>query len=154
MRRKRGNMEIERKFLIKQLPENLEAYECLQIEQAYLCRRPVIRIRKQNEEYWLTYKGEGLMVREEYNLPLDEESYGHLLLKADGRVIKKKRYKIPIEQGLVVELDVFEGFRQGLIMAEVEFVSEEQAGDFREPDWFGEEVTYNKEYHNNYLSQT
>ena len=59
-------MEIERKYLVKTLPENLENYECKQIAQGYLCTSPVVRIRRSNDTYYLTYKGEGLMVREEY----------------------------------------------------------------------------------------
>ena len=49
-------MEIERKFLIKKekLPENLSQYPCLHIEQGYLCTDPVVRIRRQNDEYYLT----------------------------------------------------------------------------------------------------
>ena len=89
-------MEIERKFLIKELPENLSSYKCLVIEQAYLCTEPVVRIRRQDEDYYLTYKGGGLMSREEYNLPLTEKAYEHLLTKADGNIISKKRYLIPI----------------------------------------------------------
>ena len=54
-------MEIERKFLIKELPANLDEYPCLFIEQAYLNTNPVIRIRRQDDEYYLTYKGKGLM---------------------------------------------------------------------------------------------
>lgn len=90
-------MEIERKFTIKQLPENLADYSYHLIEQAYLNTNPVIRIRREDERYYMTYKGEGLMAREEYNLPLNAESYAHLLPKADGNVISKKRYLIPIE---------------------------------------------------------
>ena len=61
-------MEIERKFLLKCIPENLENYSCHLIEQAYLCTEPVVRIRRQDEEYYMTYKGSGMMSREEYNL--------------------------------------------------------------------------------------
>ena len=49
-------MEIERKFLIKNLPDNLSSYPYHQIEQGYLCTAPVVRIRRQDEEYYLTYK--------------------------------------------------------------------------------------------------
>lgn len=55
-------MEIERKFLIRELPENLSSYEYLTLEQAYLCTDPVVRIRRENEDYYMTYKGKGLMV--------------------------------------------------------------------------------------------
>lgn len=74
-------MEIERKYLVKTLPEHLEQYQSKKIAQGYLCTAPVVRIRRSNDDYYLTYKGEGLMVREEYNLPLTKEAYEHLLLK-------------------------------------------------------------------------
>ena len=139
-------MEIERKFLIKKLPENLESYPCLFIEQAYLCTDPVVRIRRQNDEYYMTYKGTGLMVREEYNLPLNETAYQHLKKKADGRTITKKRYCIPLGE-LTIELDLFSS-PDGLIMAEVEFPTEEAALSFTPPEWFAEDVTGDSRYHN------
>jgi len=71
-------MEIERKYLLDQLPENLTSYPCKKIEQGYLSTEPVVRIRRSDDEYYLTYKSKGLMVREEYNLPLTKESYLHL----------------------------------------------------------------------------
>ena len=74
-------MEIERKYLIDTLPEDYQDYPCRHIEQAYLNTDPVIRIRKDNNKHELTYKSKGLMAREEYNLPLDEASYQHLLTK-------------------------------------------------------------------------
>ena len=77
-------MEIERKFTIRQLPDNLDAYPHYEIKQAYLCTDPVMRIRKQDSKYIFTYKGRGLMVREEYNLPLGAEGYAHLKEKIDG----------------------------------------------------------------------
>ena len=76
--RKGIHMEIERKYLVKILPDHLEQYPCKQIEQGYLSTNPVVRIRRSNDRYILTYKGKGLMVREEYNLPLNEESFTHL----------------------------------------------------------------------------
>lgn len=89
-------LEIERKFIIPSLPEQIHQYPCRQLEQAYLNTDPVIRIRRQDQEYYLTYKGKGLLSREEYNLPLDRDSYLHLLEKADGYVITKTRYCIPL----------------------------------------------------------
>lgn len=69
-------MEIERKYLIEkeQLPKNLSDYPFHRIEQGYLCTSPVVRIRRQDDEYFLTYKSKGLMAREEYNLPLTQEA--------------------------------------------------------------------------------
>ncbi len=146
-------MEIERKFLIDRLPENMEAYPSKYIEQAYLCTDPVVRVRRQDQEYILTYKGKGMMIREEYNLPLTEEAYAHLKAKADGNVISKRRYLIPLGGSLTAELDVFSGRFAGLMLAEVEFASEEEANRFCPPDWFGREVTYSPEYHNSSMSR-
>lgn len=148
-------MEIERKFLIKkdQLPADLYSYPCHQIEQGYLCTEPVVRIRRQDEEYFLTYKSKGLMAREEYNLPLTEEAYLHLKPKADGLVISKTRYLIPEKDRLTIELDVFHDDYEGLLLAEVEFTSEEQADSYTPPAWFGEDVTWSSAYHNSTLSK-
>lgn len=159
-------MEIERKFMIKQLPENLESYPCLHIEQGYLNTSPVVRIRRENEKYYLTYKGNGMMAREEINLPLNKESYDHLRAKTDGKIISKRRYLIPLshpdvreglpkppnDYSLTVELDVFDPPFAPLIMAEVEFGSREAAEAFLPPDWFGQDVTYLQEYHNSYMA--
>ena len=160
------NMEIEKKYTIKKLPDNLETYPCKIIEQAYLNTAPVVRIRRSDDEYYLTYKGSGLMAREEYNLPLDETSYRHLLKKADGNVISKKRYVIPIEDpqfdgsytpqsapALCIELDVFSPPFAPLVMAEVEFPQIEMANAFVPPAWFDEDVTNDPEYHNSVMSR-
>lgn len=142
-------MEIERKFLIKKLPEGLSSYAFHDIEQGYLSREPVVRIRKEDDKYYLTYKGKGLMAREEYNLPLTKEAYEHLRPKADGKLISKRRYLIPLEgTKLTIELDVFHGDLEPLIMAEVEFESIEEADAFDMPDWFSQDVTNDRRYHN------
>ena len=146
-------MEIERKYLVKTLPEHLEQYQSKKIAQGYLCTAPVVRIRRSNDDYYLTYKGEGLMVREEYNLPLTKEAYEHLLLKIDGLLIAKTRYLIPLNDHLTAELDIFEKDLAPLSLVEVEFDSIEEADRFTAPDWFGEDVTNSGKYHNSYLSQ-
>lgn len=146
-------MEIERKFLVKELPENLGGYPCRRIEQAYLCTKPVVRVRRYGEEFWLTCKGEGLLAREEYELPLSEEAYRHLLAKADGLVIEKTRYLVPYE-GYTVELDIFDGALAPLVFAEVEFGREEEALAFVKPHWFGRDVTWDPDYSNAALSRS
>lgn len=146
-------MEIERKFLIKKLPDNLTSYKARKIEQAYLCTDPVVRVRRDNDDYYLTYKSKGMIVREEYNLPLTKEAYGHLIAKADGNIITKTRYEIPEKDNLTIELDVFEGKFDGLLLAEVEFASEEEALGYIPPEWFGEDVSNSTKYHNSTLSR-
>jgi adenylate cyclase len=147
-------MEIERKFTVKKLPENLDSYPCHLIEQAYLNTDPVIRVRRQDDEYYMTYKGKGLLMREEYNLPLNEVSYYHLREKADGNIISKKRYVIPIrDSSLCVELDIFDKPFAPLIIAEVEFPDKETAEAFAPLDWFDQDVTNDPAYHNSNLSR-
>jgi CYTH domain-containing protein len=147
------NQEIEKKFLVQKIPENLENYAYHDMVQAYLCTNPVVRVRQEDNDYYLTYKGKGKMVREEYNLPLNKEAFEHLLPKADGNVIKKRRYLIPLDSGLTVELDIFKELFEGFILAEVEFPSVEAADAFTPPNWFSEEVTQDKKYHNSYMSR-
>lgn len=147
-------MEIERKYLIHALPENIREFPCRIIEQGYLNTDPVIRIRRDNESFELTYKSKGYMTRQEYNLPLTETAYRHLLSKIDGRLIKKHRYMIPLEPDLTVELDIFDEDLAPLILAEVEFPDEASAFSFSPPEWFGEDVTFSGKYHNSNLSKS
>ncbi len=146
-------MEIERKFTVKEIPADLDKYPCLIIEQAYLNTDPVIRIRRQNDDFYLTYKGKGLLAREEYNLPLNKEAYEHLRTKADGNIISKKRYVIPAEGSLNIELDIFEEPFKPLVIAEVEFPDIETANAYVMPQWFLEDVTNDPAYHNSNLSK-
>lgn len=231
-------VEIERKFTVKKLPDNLESYPFHVIEQAYLNVSPAIRVRREDDTYYMTYKakrpesassgqhfvdlehtvdaGRRIVDSEnaasagqhfgdsehtssagqhfsgaehtadaastsvqqigqtEYNLPLDAESYEHLSAKADGNVIRKKRYLIPLNEdafspevakahpeikkalesgSMKIELDVFEAPFEGRILAEVEFPSEEAASFYKEADWFDEDVTSNIRYSNAHMSR-
>lgn len=149
----RYHMEIERKYLITALPEHLETYSSHKIEQGYLCTEPVVRIRRQDDTYILTYKSKGLLVREEYNLPLTQKAYEQLRPKTEGILIAKTRYLIPLDETHTIELDVFEDVYEGLYLAEVEFSSEEDANAFVPPHWFGEEVTFLPQYQNSVMSR-
>ena len=146
-------MEIERKYLVTRLPDSLEQYPYHRIEQGYLCTEPVVRIRRQDEDYYLTYKSKGLMVREEYNLPLTRDAYLHLRTNTDGNLISKKRFLIPLTEQLTIELDIFDPPFAPLMMAEVEFPTEEMALNFDPPSWFGQDVTFDGRYHNSALSR-
>lgn len=147
------NIEIERKFLVKKIPDNLDTYERIDMIQGYLNTAPVVRVRKENDDYVLTYKGSGLLSHSEYNLPLNKEAFDHLLKKCDGIIISKSRYKIPIENNLTAELDIFKGDLDSLKLVEVEFDSVEEADNFTPPEWFGEDVTTDGRYHNSYISK-
>lgn len=145
-------MEIERKFLVKKLPENLSQYPSRYIKQVYVSTDPVIRARKKGEDHILTIKGEGFLQREEFELPLTGEQFKRLAAKAEGRAIGKTRYLIPLGK-YTVELDIFEPPFDPLVLAEVEFESVEEAEAFAPPNWFGEDVTNENEYTNAAISQ-
>ena len=148
-------MEIERKFTIKNLPDSLDSYDHHMIEQAYLTTEPTIRVRREDERYYMTYKGTGgansSLSHEEYNLPLTKQAYETLSTKADGNVIRKKRFLIPYGK-YTIELDIFDEPFKPLIIAEVEFPSVDEANAFTVPEWFDEDVTDRKEYRNAYLA--
>ena len=179
-------MEIERKFLPVRLPEDLSSYPHKAFIQGYLSVNPVVRVRfeggslchgeagsPKEDACFLTYKGAGLLSREEYNLPLTKEAFDHLIKKADGTVIEKTRYLLPMdetgallpavsdpeelsrlhEKGRLVELDVFQGALSPLVMAEVEFPTEEAAKTFSVPSWLGEDVTEDPSFHNSVMSR-
>ncbi len=151
-------MEIEKKYLINKIPEDLDQYETWEIEQYYLCSSPVIRIRKKNDQYIFTYKNHveesesSLCVSEETELSLTEEAFYHLKQKADGIPIQKTRYRIPYKSW-IIELDIFHGAYEGLSLAEVEFASIDEGNMFEPPLWFSKDVSSDVRYTNSYLSQ-
>lgn len=145
--------EIERKWLVASIPEAIERFPHTDMVQGYLCFNPVIRPRRDGDNYYLTYKGSGALSREEYNLPLTEEAFRQLIVKCEGLLIDKTRYRIPLEHGLTAELDIFHGVYAGRVYVEVEFQSVDEAVDFTAPEWFGEEVTGRTGYSNAELAQ-
>ena len=156
-------MEIERKYLIRELPyteEELQAFPHYTITQGYLCTEPVLRIRQKGTDYIFTYKSGGLMSREEIEAPLTKESFQHLLPKCDGSILQKERYLIAEEKvsslgnPLTIELDLFVGNLSGLMLAEVEFASEEEANAYTAPDWFYLDVTNTNIFHNSNISHS
>ena len=150
-------MEIEKKYLIKTMPASLAGFACFHISQSYICREPVIRVRRKERDgqvsYRLTVKGSGFAEREELGLELTRDQYERLLAKKEGKSIEKDRYLIPLPDGHRVELDIFGGDHEGLQLVEVEFSSREDMEAFAPPDWFGKEVTGDLHYYNSRLSQ-
>lgn len=145
-------MEIERKFLTKEIPFDITAYPCKAITQAYLSVSPTIRIRQSDADYYLTVKGKGHLAREEFELPIQKEEYTRLLLKTEGTPVCKKRYFVPLTGGLTAEVDIYEGALRGLMTTEVEFPSLRMAEAFVAPAWFGRDVSTEKAYKNTSLS--
>ena len=86
--------EIERKFLVKEIPNNLQQYKCYKIKQGYISTNPTIRLRQRDDEYILTVKSSGIMKKLEYELPITEEQFNNLWEKVEGNTIEKNRYLI------------------------------------------------------------
>lgn len=153
-------MEIERKFLVKlhYIEENLlDKYDHYQVEQTYLSITPEKRIRKITHRnistFILTKKGEGTLARSEEEKSISKGDYDRMFDYRISTVIRKIRYRIPLYNGLIAELDVFQDDLSGLVLVEVEFDSEENAGNFLIPEWFAQEVTNDKQYKNKNLAK-
>jgi CYTH domain-containing protein len=146
-------LEIERKFLVADMPPVLGQYPRYEIEQAYLSFDPEVRIRRKDDTYYLTEKGEGSLVREEHEREIQKPEFDAKMREIQSAVIEKTRYVIPLGGGLDAELDVYHGRLDGLAVVEVEFPTEEAAGAFVKPDWFGREVTYDSGFRNKNLAK-
>ncbi|WP_310603001.1 CYTH domain-containing protein [Anaerosporobacter sp.] len=154
-------MEIEKKYRVKQLPEQLDLYEKKIIEQGYLCTNPIVRIRRSNDDYILTYKSkfgieekqnQNACISNEVEVPLNQTGYEHLKTKVDDHIIAKTRYIIPLGNELKAELDIFHEQLDGLYFVEVEFPDEQLMNEFIPPKWFGEDVSGDVRFKNNYLA--
>ena len=135
--------EIERVFKVRHIPKNIEKYPHGNIVQSYLAidvSGAEARLRKVGERDFETYKGSGRLRRRELEIELSHDQFNTLWPGTEGRRIEKVRYQID-EGGQKIELNVFRGDLEGLVLAEVEFPSREKSEEFKPPDWFGEEVT-------------
>lgn len=140
-------MEIERKFTINYLPDNIKSVT--KITQKHIFKDMVCSIRVRRSINM--YTGEKVFTHtikarrenlEKYSIceleeNITEEEYNKSRPFKGSRTIQKYRCVVPIHDGLNVEIDVFEGWLKGLIIAEVEFKSSKQAEEFKMPNWFG-----------------
>ena len=145
-------MEIECKYLIEETPSDFKNFPSKRIRQGYISTTPVIRIRQLGDDYILTIKGKGLLAREEFELFISEDEFINLSKKVDNHIIDKTRYYIPY-QNYIIELDIFHAQLEGLILAEVEFPSIEEANAFIPPKWMKTDVTQDPTYQNSNLSK-
>jgi adenylate cyclase len=141
-------IEIERKFLVRDERWKAMAQGTL-LRQGYLSSTPerVVRVRIEGDMAMLTIKGRNLGATRsewEYPIPMDDAS-AFLEGLCERPIIEKKRYRIDY-QGMTWEVDEFLGENAGLVVAEIELESEQQA--FAKPDWIGEEVTHDPRYFN------
>ncbi|MFQ5627543.1 MAG: CYTH domain-containing protein [bacterium] len=148
------NFEIERKFLVKKLPPNLDRFPKLEIQQGYIAIThdgTEVRLRQKSSKFYQTVKnGEGLK-RREVEIAITREQFGKLWPLTEGKRIEKVRYEIA-HGAFTIELDIYRGALVGLLVAEVEFVSESESQSFMPPKWFGAEVTHDSRYKNKNLA--
>lgn len=147
-------VEIERKFLVKDIPENLHEYEREAIKQGYLVvgeDGSEARLRDRDGKYTLTVKSKGELSRGEWEAPISSEQFDIWWPATNGKRVEKTRFSIPFGEN-VIELDIYEGELQGLVTAEVEFGSEVSARSFQAPEWLGVDVTSEKAFKNQQLA--
>lgn len=150
-----ANREIERKFLVKQLPSNLEKFPNDSIDQGYLAADQTglqVRLRRTGNRFWLTFKRGKSIARDEREIELTREQFENLWPATAGRRVTKRRYEVPFG-AYTIEIDVYGGSNAGLIVAETEFDSEEEARNFAPPDWCGADVSGDPRYSNVLLAR-
>ncbi len=148
------NNEIERKFLVKSLPENLEQYPCEEIVQGYLVISEdgsEIRLRKQGDKYFQTFKRGSGKARQEKEVEITKDQFASLWDLTEDKRVEKMKYQIPYENS-IIELDIYSGSLEGLASAEVEFESLQKSNQFEPPDWFGRDVTDDNRFKNQKLA--
>ncbi len=148
---KDSHFEIERKFLLGEQID-LKDYDWVEINQSYIGVNPVSRVRKMGNKYYYNQKGVGTLVREENEKEITEETYNKIIKYRIGRTINKLRYRIPLDNELVAELDYYLDDLSPLVTVEVEFKSLEDANSFVMPTWFGKEITEDVRYKNDNLA--
>jgi CYTH domain-containing protein len=148
-------VEIERKFLVPDLPQDLDRWPATRIEQGYLAiggDGTEVRVRRRDGDAVLTVKGGGGRSRTEEEFGIDDERFARLWPLTEGRRLEKTRHVIAAGDGLDIEVDVYLGALAGLSVAEVEFATEEAADAFEPPAWFGREVTDDARFKNQRLA--
>jgi CYTH domain-containing protein len=148
-------MEVERKYLLRERPDGLDARESGRLEQGYLALDPAgaeVRVRRKGDRHTLTVKTGAGLVRGEEELEIDAGAFARLWSLTDGRRVVKTRYLVPLDDRLTAEVDIYEGALDGLMTAEVEFPDEAAAHAFAAPAWLGEDVTGDKRYANQRLA--
>jgi CYTH domain-containing protein/CHAD domain-containing protein len=146
--------EIERKFVLEAMPAEVAGAPGTAIEQGYLAvdGDAEVRLRREGERRRLTVKRGHGESRGEIEVELASDPFDDLWPLTAGRRLRKTRHRVPLGEGLVAEVDRYEGELEGLVVAEVEFPSEEAARRFRPPPWFGREATGDPAFANQNLA--
>jgi CYTH domain-containing protein len=141
--------EIERKFLIEKPPHWLDDHPARELRQGYVAvtEDAEVRVREADGDPVLTVKRGRGEVRREHEIGLDAGQFKALWPLTESMRVAKRRYLVPLDQAeLTAEVDVFKGELEGLVVAEVEFGSEDQSAAFEPPAWFGPELTGDDRY--------
>lgn len=135
--------EIERKFLVAAVPSPEALGPGVRLRQGYLAldEQVEVRMRTAGDATLLTIKAGRGLTRTEVELPLDDAAARDLWPHAAPRSLEKVRHRVDLDDGHTAELDLYEGALSGLATVEVELPSEDAAGRFAPPAWFGREVT-------------
>lgn len=149
------SLEIERKFLLKNTDFKQEAYKREYIKQGFLNsdKERTVRIRVKDDFGFLTIKGKSTIsgtTRFEWEKEIDKKEAEELFNLCEKGIIEKYRYLVKNDQH-IYEVDEFLGENKGLLVAEIELSSENEA--FNKPEWIGKEVTGNIKYYNSNLSK-
>jgi CYTH domain-containing protein len=148
--KKLSSREIERKFLLKRFPPNLKKYPHHLIEQGYLAVGSgglQVRLRKKGSVRSLTFKKGTKDAREEREVRLSVQQFDALWPATVGRRLTKVRYDVPWKRH-TIEIDIYRGRHDGLVVAEVEFDNQKSCAAFQPPDWIGRDVTGKPKYSN------
>lgn len=158
------NQEIEHKYLLRDSSYRELATTSKHICQGYLCLSPgrTVRVRRSNDRAYITIKAAapaGSIARFEWEKEITLADFDALFPLCLSGAIDKVRYIVPFSTvlpsgetiQLKVEVDEFHGLNEGLILAEIEFPSEDTP--FEKPAFLGEDVTSDVRYYNSYLSQ-
>jgi adenylate cyclase len=146
--------EIERKFLVTQLPDHLAELPHVEITQGYLAfdeRGLEVRLRKVGQARYLAYKTHRGDTRIEREITLSDDQFDELWPATKGRRLRKVRYFVP-HDGLTVEIDLYKGPATGIMVAEIEFPDRASRVGFQKPDWLGEDVSGIAQYSNHLLA--
>lgn len=151
-----AGVEIERKFLVLDVPPEVAARPAEAIEQGYLALDGAVevRLRRRGARHLLTVKGGEGLTRLEEELELDARRFEALWPLTEGRRVEKTRRRVALPAGLELELDEYSGALAGLWVAEVEFGSVAAGAAFSPPAWLGAEVTGDPGYANRSLATT